>query len=724
MIEGNNNINNTSWVPKLEQLPVILKNCALDLSSLIGEQIDKVLKLMEHEKQNPSEVFGFQITGMQSDTQEIYNFFANIWGSDEKGQSVQDPVKQIEVLVKQLEVLDQEIDNEWDSKHKLLEQQQLLRQNTLSRLTNVKDSDGISVASQLEALVEILDEEIEGLELEIENLEQKQQQKEKLENELVKLKNPSVEPFKNGRFNLGKIENLIKNNNTFALDTKMKKAEERIGKIEGSLKNTELKIKDIENDLDLINKEIEKLKNKKSSNENDANRIKNEIEEMELVKAEIEKKHLELRKGYLTKQIKLKEAHGEYARAYADQIIEFVSKAEIIQKEFDQSIDISEMQQVRDGAVKLYANISEEAKKLKNELNSLDTKTWGEFFKELGEIFEDSEKLNGFNAELAKLLMKIDEGKDAINEDELRVFEHLLDNSSLLNGKLGEKFAQFAQKHQSIMKILATVPTVGLGFIMGGPLGAFAAKMLSDKYLKDLLPQTESSSYLEKFGVGALETALSLVAGPYAALSTAIAKTMQGTASEGVQNMVTAGVVGLSSGGGAKGIGLGFLAGLFSAKPQILTAMAQDVKHVWKNIKEIRILTIFKDTLLFVPKQLFDNCVGIKRALTKTDGKRDIVQAITRIATIALAAAIIAASFWAIPLTIAIFYLVNKAYQPRKYQGLAIFSNQSFRKYVANEINGINGKKRTLEEILQEEKMTAYNDYIQNAKKINYRKNK
>lgn len=460
-------------------------------------------------------------------------------------------------------------------------------------------------------------------------------------------------------------------------------------------------------------------------------KLETEIQDIvnELKKNEDVNLNVGLNKLLLEKTIELKYAEAEFIAVYVNSVESIISKMEILKK-IDPSMDkeITKMKKFSDSLKEIYNNLVQEKEVAIEKLELLNEDNWNSFASGIKGLFEDSKKLEQkikLNKELSLLMSKI-ENNEEVSPSELEVLEKLLKQSGLLEdmSTLNQKLTNFAHEHQNWTRVLTTVPSVAVGFLVGGPVGAFAAKMLTDKALNAYFPESKPEGFWGKLGMGAIETASSLIVGPFAALATAVAKTVQHTTSENVQNTLTSvsvGIVANQLGGSlATSVGAGALVGFLSARPGMLSSIGKDFKHTWKNLKERKIWNVVKGVFLFVPKQILENFVGIKRAFTKIDGKRDYAQAIVRIATIVLTAGLVAASFWALPMSIAIFYLVNKAYTEKrvKYTGLATFGNENFRKYVAEKMNrkyndkGIS-KIETLKAIFVKKGLTAYNKYLE-----------
>ena len=190
----------------------------------------------------------------------------------------------------------------------------------------------------------------------------------------------------------------------------------------------------------------------------------------------------------------------------------------------------------------------------------------------------------------------------------------------------------------------------------------------------------------ERICAGILETVGSFLAGgKTAATVSGGAAIFKEVAPEGMQKAAEIGAfaflankVGLNA-IASLGIGTGMMLSLRNLT--LLSNIRKDMKHAWSVCKASP-LKIVPKFFIFVSDNVQLNLKGIVKTI-KTSNKQE---AISRIALFAFTGLGIAFSFGTLPVSIGLFYLVNKVYD-LKYEGPSNLNNPQFRAYIVEKYN-------------------------------------
>lgn len=217
------------------------------------------------------------------------------------------------------------------------------------------------------------------------------------------------------------------------------------------------------------------------------------------------------------------------------------------------------------------------------------------------------------------------------------------------------------------IKIIANILAVSIGTYVAGPAGGVAAKSAVDKILNEILPQDATDeSTAGKVAAGILEAVGTYVVGGRTAAAVSGATTViKKAAPDSVQTAVemasTAYVANKTGFSLTTGLGLAFGAHLLLKNLSVLKSIKNDLGHAWKICKESP-LQFPRLSILFVLKQGKQQFCGTASAIR--EGKK--LEAITRIAALALGALAVICNIYTLPLNIALFYIVNKVYEPQE----------------------------------------------------------
>lgn len=362
-------------------------------------------------------------------------------------------------------------------------------------------------------------------------------------------------------------------------------------------------------------------------------------------------------------------------------------------------------------------------------IESLDRKIkeqnlWKECKQALQDAFKDfSVKADpSLDDKLKGLLHRLENGENLTDEDLISI-QNAFTNHSILDANSSEikqRLKGLMTKYPQFARLIAGGAATGTGLLFAGPLGGFLAKMMVDKVLKDVLETSAPKSNIERIVVGVLETALNGISmGPMAAV-VAVAANGAEAAPESVQTIAIGAATGVvaSAAGISMPVAGGFsLASMLMFKnPRLFINIAKDFGHVWTVCRNERVTEIVKKIGFFITNQLVNNVDGMMKAWRLVDGKGRN-QAIARASSIALSALAIVINFWNLPLSLGLFYIVNKYFEP-KYEGVASLENAGFRNYLKEEVNHASGNRvDALLKVLSEEKVNGYNKLIEGARK-------
>jgi hypothetical protein len=242
-----------------------------------------------------------------------------------------------------------------------------------------------------------------------------------------------------------------------------------------------------------------------------------------------------------------------------------------------------------------------------------------------------------------------------------------------------------------------------VGFALGGVAGAIAARMAAATAIKTIVPNESEDSWVGRISGGVAQSlGVYLINGVMGATVSAGIAAFQAKAPPSLQAVAVGGsVTYLSMLAGLPlplSLPIGFVSMLAAKNEGLFKSISNDLKHAWKICTESP-LKIVPEFCVFIKNQVVQSTWGLVKAIK--DGKE--VEAITRIAAYIIGAVGLVFSLGTLPLTLTIFYMVNKTYGP-KYEGVAIFSNQSFREYILREFNSRAVKNaQTLRELLEKE---------------------
>jgi hypothetical protein len=301
--------------------------------------------------------------------------------------------------------------------------------------------------------------------------------------------------------------------------------------------------------------------------------------------------------------------------------------------------------------------------------------------------------------EFDKIMHRFKNGNVVLQDNDLVILQKGSEEINRIADSANESFKN------ELMALITQYPTYSkiaieglaftLGFTVGGPTAAFAAKMAATKVLESISPEAKIDSYAGKIANGVTQVlGAYFFNGAQAAVVSAGVSVFQEKAPPIVQEVAVAGSVGyLASRLGVPlpmvmGVSMGSM--LAFKNSGLFKSISSDFKYAWKVITE-QPLQIVPKFCIFIKNQVLGSTYGIVKAFQ--GGKK--TEVITKLAIYALGIVGIVYSVGTLPITLILFYLANKTYGV-KYEGAAEINNPFFREYVLIEFNSDSNQDKNL----------------------------
>lgn len=331
-------------------------------------------------------------------------------------------------------------------------------------------------------------------------------------------------------------------------------------------------------------------------------------------------------------------------------------------------------------------------------------------------IFAQTQEDAKFQSKMVQLMKKLENG-GVLTDEDLILIQNAMMHKPLDRDNLSERMRASAKDHPMMMRAFVSIISAGAFFLSNGNVTTtILVDSLMKKFLEENVARDERNG-AKKAVQDIIKTVVAAYINPN--LGVAIAS---GNALEAMPEDMRAPIIGALGAQVAFSAGVnpgnsgsvGLAAYLFYKNPRLFVSITKDLRNAWNVMKEDSCLTIIKKSGLYVKNQVELNFRKVFQ-LAKEGKKEERSEALTRIASIALGILAATFSLYSLPLTLGLFYLVNKYFEP-KYEGPASFTNESFRLYVLEDVNMAKNKVERLLEILNnDENVTCYNNVIKAA---------